>query len=76
MATLDQLLDDNRVDEISAQARQVDVGRVLLTLLAAVFYAIGWIAGKAVLAVVWCAIAVKIGFQEARKPAGGRRAPA
>lgn len=72
MATLDQLLDSDRVDEISRQARQVDVGRVLLTLIAAVFYVIGWTAGKAVLAVVWCAVAVKVGFQEARKPAGGR----
>lgn len=75
MATLDQLMDSGRVDDISAQARQVNVGRVLLTLFAAFFYAIGWTAGKALLAVVWCAVAVKVGFTEARKPAGGGRGP-
>lgn len=80
MATLDQLLDADTVDQISREARQVDVGRVLLTLIAAVFYAIGWVAGKALLAVVWCAVAVKVGFNEARtearKPGGSRGAPA
>lgn len=76
MASLDQLLDSGRVDEISARARQVDVGRVLLTLIAAIFYSVGWTAGKALLAVAWCAVAVKVGFQEARKPTGGGRGSA
>jgi uncharacterized membrane protein len=76
LATLDQLLDSDRTQEISRQAAQVDVGRVLLTLIAAVFFSIGWIAGKALLAVVWCAVAMKVGYVEARhgarKPAGRR----
>jgi hypothetical protein len=60
------------VDLITEQARRVRVGRVLLTLLAGVFYLAGWAAGKAAMAVVWCAVAVKVGWQEARKaPARG-----
>ena len=62
------------VDRISVEARQVHVGRVLLTVLAALFFAVGWVAGKAVLAVAWCGVAVKVGWQEARS--GSTRGPA
>ena len=60
MTALDQRVP---VDAITAQARQVRAGRLLLTLIAAVFYAIGWAAGRVFLAVVWCAVAVKVGWQ-------------
>jgi hypothetical protein len=58
------------VDRISAEARQVQLGRTLLTLLAGFFYVLGWLAGKAIGGLAWCAAAVKVGWQEARpKPA-------
>lgn len=55
------------LERITAEARQIHVGRLLLTLLAGFFYVLGWVAAKAVLAVVWCCVAMKVGFQEGRK---------
>lgn len=66
-------LDRVPVDRITAEARQIRLGRLLLTLVAGLFWLIGWVAGKAALAVVWCAVAVKVGWQEART---ARRGPA
>ncbi len=62
------------VDRISVQARDVHFGRLLLTLFAALFFGIGWVAAKLFLAVAWCGVAVKVGWQEARS--GGTRRPA
>lgn len=59
------------LERINAEARQIHVGRLLLTALAGFFYLLGWIAAKVTLGVVWCAVAVKVGFQEGRK-AGSR----
>jgi hypothetical protein len=73
-----QLLDRVPVDRISAEARQVNFGRLLLTLLVGVFWLLGWLAGKASLGLAFCWAAVKIGWTEARTPseAGPRvRAP-
>ena len=61
------------VDRISAQARDVHAGRVLLTVFAALFFGLGWLAAKAWLAVAWCAVAVKVGWQEARENGSTRR---
>jgi hypothetical protein len=60
------------LDEITRQARQVRFGRVLLTVLAAVFFGIGWLVARLFLAVAWCAVAVRTGWQEGRHggPAG------
>jgi hypothetical protein len=67
-------LDRVPIDRISAEAREVKFGRTVLTVIAAVLYGIGWLAAKIVKvfwrAVVWCAIAVKVGWTDARK--GGR----
>lgn len=56
--------------EIRVQAQQVHLGRALLTLLAGLLYAVGWLAGKTVtvgaLVVLWSAAAVKVGWREAR----------
>lgn len=60
------LLDRVPLDQISDQARQVRFGRVLLTLVAAVFYGLGWVAGRVFLAVAWCGVAVRVGWQEGR----------
>lgn len=68
-AFLDRVL----VEDISTQARQVEFGRTVLTVLAAIFYAIGWTVGALWLAAAWAGVAVKLGFAEARS-SGGRRA--
>jgi hypothetical protein len=54
------------VERIRAEAERVHLGRLLLTLLIGVFYAIGWAAGKASLGVAWSLAAVKVGWTEAR----------
>ena len=67
------VLDRVPLERISAQARSVHAGRLLLTLIAGFFFLLGWLAGQAFLAVVWCCVAVKVGWQEAkasRVPAG------
>lgn len=60
------------VDRISAQARDVHPGRVLLTLLAGLFFGLGWVAFKVCavvwLAFAWCAVATREGWHEARGP--------
>lgn len=59
------------VDRITAEARDVDLGRALLTVVAAVLFAVGWLAGKVVggliAAVAWSLAAVKVGWVEARR---------
>jgi hypothetical protein len=62
------------VDRITAQARTVKFSHVLLTLIAAVLYAVGWAAGKVLgaiwLAIAWSGTAVKVGGVEARGGSG------
>lgn len=55
------------LDRIAAQAREVDFGRVLLTVLAALLYAPGWLTGKVFLGLAWSATAVKVGWLDARR---------
>lgn len=62
------------LDAITAQARDVRPGRVLLTVIAALFFAVGWIAGRMFLAAVWCAVAVKVGYQAGAVHGGPARA--
>jgi hypothetical protein len=62
-----------RVPEISEQAAQVRFSRLLLTVFAAVFFAIGWVAGRFFLAVAWCGVAVKVGWQAGRSAGGPAR---
>lgn len=68
------VLDRVPIDRISAEAREVRFGRTLLTVLAALFFGIGWLVAKAFglvwVVVAWVGVAVKIGWMEARK--GGR----
>lgn len=72
----------DRAARVSAEARQVQVGKVLLAALAGVLYGVGWLAGWVVTllgalfsvlgrGLVWVGVAVKLGFTDAR--AGGRR---
>lgn len=59
------------VDEITERARKVSFGRALLTFFASLLYAAGWLVAKAWLALVWCAIAVQVGWRDARSSSGG-----
>lgn len=72
MAVLDQV----PVDRITAEARQIQLGRAILTAIAAVLYLIGWVPSKAIqavwLAFAWSGTAVKVGWVDARRPTGGR----
>jgi hypothetical protein len=76
------ILDRVPLERISEEAKQVDVGRAVLTAIAAVLFAIGWISGKVftivaqilvyvIRGVAWSAVAVKLGWTEARKPRQG-----
>lgn len=60
----------DRLDQINAEARDVEIGRAILTVVAAVLFAIGWLAAKVVgvvwLSLAWSATAVRLGWSEAR----------
>jgi len=60
------------LDRITAEARQVDVVRTLLTILAALLFAIGWLAARTLgvlwISLAWSATAVKVGWVEGRTP--------
>lgn len=72
MVTVDTVV----LDRITSQAREIRFSRVLLTVLASVFYAVGWLTARTFgvvwLAMTWAAVAVKVGWQEGRKPARKR----
>lgn len=61
-----------RVDD---RARQLSPAAVVLAVLSAPFYALGWLVGHVVralwLAVAWACVAVKLGFTDARGAKGG-----
>jgi hypothetical protein len=64
------------VDAITAQARDVDFGRLFLAGVAAVLVFIGRAAGVAVMALAWACVAVRVGYREVRPrrdQAGARR---
>lgn len=51
--------------------------RALATGAAAVLFAAGWVAGSVLWpATSWCGRAVRLGWQEGRKPIGGQRGTA
>lgn len=58
------VLDVERAERISLEARQIRFGRTLLTLFAAFFYALGWLLGAIWLALVWSVTAMKVGIQD------------
>lgn len=55
------------LERITLQMSQVDPVRVLLWLVAAPFYAVGWAVGLVVAAVLFVVAAVRLGFVEARR---------
>jgi hypothetical protein len=66
MAT--RLADRVPFERIQAEARQVDLGRALLTVLVGVFWLGGWLAGKLTLGIGFAYAAAKVGYAEARSP--------
>lgn len=73
MTFFDQVL----TERITAEARQTHFWRTVLTVIAGLLFGLGWIAYKTFAGLwfvaCWCAAAVKVGWQEARKEeASGR----
>jgi hypothetical protein len=70
MTTLDSWLERVPVDRITREAREVQFTRTVLTLIAGLFWLVGWSVGKAFTA-VWLALAfivtaVRLGWSDAR----------
>lgn len=65
------LLDPTIVDRIEVRAAEIHPGRTLLTLFAALFFAIGWLVAKACrgvwIVLSWTIAAVRVGWQEGFK---------
>lgn len=53
-----------RLDRISAEARQLQFGRALLTIVFTPFWLLGWIAGKTWAALTYVFASVKVGWKE------------
>ena len=59
------------LDRIRAEARELHFWRTVLTVIAAVLFAVGWVVCK-VFVVIWaaltfCAAAIKVGWSDARR---------
>ena len=65
---------------VAIEAARVRPGRALLTVLAAAFWALGWLAAAVFtvvgVAVRWSVAAVLVGWADGRAMTGGRRGPA
>lgn len=77
MAVLDRV----PVDQIMAEAREVQPGRTLLKLFLGIFVVIGWLVGKASVGVSLVVSAIRVGWHAGRggdgtSADGGRRGPA
>lgn len=71
LTTLDEMLDRGTVDQISEEARQVNVGRTLLNVVAFLLIGLGRTVAHLVTAVVWVCIAVRTGYREVRPKDAG-----
>lgn len=80
------LLDRVDIDRISKEAREIRIGRTLLTLIAALLYVVGWTAAKVVIvmlvalrvlavALAWTFAATRLGWQDAWASSARRRQP-
>lgn len=61
------------VERIVECARTVDMGRLLLAVVLAPLYVLGWLAGKTLLALAVAGTTIKLGWQDARQVTDGRR---
>lgn len=68
MAVLDRI----PVGQIGDEAREVQFSRVLVAAITGVLFGLGWVVAKVVgavwFALVWSAVAVKVGYQAGREP--------
>lgn len=55
-----------RLDRISAEARQLQFGRALLTIIFTPFYLLGWFAGKTWAAIAYLLASLKVGWREGK----------
>ena len=62
------VLDRIPIEKINAEAREINVGRIVLALLALIPFVLGWLCAAAVTAVGWTWTAFKAGWHEARPP--------
>ncbi len=69
------LLERMHGEDISREARQVRFSVTILTLITAIFFAIGWVAGRLWLGSVYCGFAVRQGWREGTKPRVPRQEP-
>lgn len=58
----------NPVDRVAVAAATVRPLRLLLSLLAAPFYGLGFLIGLLVVAFTWLVAAVQVGIADARRP--------
>jgi hypothetical protein len=54
----------NRLDRISAEARQLQFGRAILTIVFTPLFLVGWLLGKSWRAVTYALAALKVGWHE------------
>jgi hypothetical protein len=54
------------VEELARQAREAHPGHGIATAVAAVFVAIGWLAGKAVTGMAFAAVSIRFGYLRGR----------
>lgn len=73
-----QLAERIDLDRVEAEAQRIDIGRGVLTLIAGLFYVLGWTLAKLVMGVAtvitWSWAAARIGWQDAHGPVRTRRA--
>jgi hypothetical protein len=66
MSTIDVLLERVPVDRITREAREVHFWRTVLTLVAGLFWLLGWSVGKMWLSMAFAITAVRLGWSDAR----------
>ena len=66
---------DGFVDRVNVEAKEIHPGKLILVAFAAVFFAIGWVLAKLVLAIAWTIAAVKVGWFEAGGPGRKTKSP-
>lgn len=59
------------LDRITTEAGRIHFWRTVLTIIAGLFFCLGWIVAKTFMviwaAIAWCVAAAKIGWHDARK---------
>lgn len=72
--TMASTLDRVPVEQISARAEQIKVGRGILAVIGGLLYVVGYVPAKLLRGLAWMGSAVAVGWSDGRaapKPAGG-----